>query len=95
MKELENIAEKIYRESIRVSENEIKVVELTNSANSPLWDLVFRYGRLFNDNEYDEGENYWKKKAYESYAILVLILHRVDDESGVVAFDWDGDPVPI
>jgi len=76
-------------------EEEPIIVELFNTNSSPLWRLVEGYGRYLAEDEYDVPLDYWIKKAKARDAKLVIILNQADDESGVVAFDDDGDPVEI
>jgi len=76
-------------------EEEIKIVELINTNSSPLWTLVEKYGRYLAEDEYDTDEDYWIKKAKAKDAKLVIILNQDGDDSGVIAFDFEGMPVPI
>jgi len=71
------------------------IVELVNTNSSPLWALVEKYGRYLSNDEYDVPETYWVEKARSAGAELVIILNQDGDDSGVIAFDFEGMPVPI
>ena len=80
---------------VYVMSEEIKIVELINTNSSPLWALVESYGRYLAEDEYDIPKDYWIQKAKAADAALVILLGQDEGESGVIAFDQEGNPVSI